>query len=52
MKNEPKKTSQENEFDTVATFRAIKEKISLELANMNFQQIKEYLKKNSGKLYK
>jgi hypothetical protein len=37
-------------FDTVKTFRAIKEKISLEMANMNFDQIKEYLKENSKKL--
>ena len=38
------------EFDTVKTFRAIKEKVSLEMANMNFEQIKEYLKANSKKL--
>jgi len=30
----------EKEFDTVKTFRAIKEKISLEMSNMNFEQIK------------
>jgi len=41
----------EKEFDTVKTFRAIKEKISLEMANMNFEQIKEYLKSNSQKLH-
>jgi len=40
----------EKEFDSVKTFRAIKEKISLEMANMNFDQIKEYLKVNSKKL--
>ena len=40
----------EKEFDTVKTFRAIKEKISLEMVNMNFEQIKEYLKANSKKL--
>jgi len=40
----------EKEFDTVKTFRAIKEKVSLEMANMNFEQIKEYLKENSKKL--
>ena len=51
MKTETKKPTQEKEFDTVKTFRAIKEKISLEMANMNFEQIKEYLKKNSAKLY-
>ena len=41
----------EKEFDTVKTFRAINEKISLEMANMNFEQIKEYLKSNSQKLH-
>jgi len=41
----------EKEFDTVKTFRAIKDKISLEITNMNFDQIKEYLKTNSAKLY-
>jgi len=41
----------EKEFDTVKTFRAIKEKISLEMAKMNFEQIKEYLKTNSRKLH-
>ena len=40
----------EKEFDTVKTFRAIKEKISLDLTAMNFEQIKEYLKANSQKL--
>ena len=40
----------EKEFDTVKTFRAIKEKISLEMAVMNFEQIKEYLKAKSKKL--
>ncbi len=51
MKTEIKKPVHEKEFDTVKTFRAIKDKISLEMANMNFEQIKEYLKKNSAKLY-
>jgi hypothetical protein len=51
MKTKTKKPVQEKEFDTVKTFRAIKDKISLEMANMNFEQIKEYLKKNSAKLY-
>lgn len=36
------------DFDTVKTFRAIKEKISLEMKDMNFEQIKEYLKKGSA----
>jgi hypothetical protein len=51
MKTETKKPIKVKEFDTVKTFRAIKEKISLEMANMNFEQIKAYLKKNSAKLY-
>ena len=51
MKTETKKPVQEKEFDTVKTFRAIKDKISLEIANMDFDQIKEYLRKNSAKLY-
>lgn len=51
MKTETKPPVPEKEFDTVKTFRVIKEKISLEMANMNFEQIKEYLKKNSEKLY-
>ena len=51
MKTETKKTVQEKKFDTVKTFRVIKEKISLEMSNMNFEQIKEYLKTNSAKLY-
>jgi hypothetical protein len=46
-----KKPVQEKEFDTVKTFRAIKEQISLEMAKMNSEQIKEYLKANSAKLY-
>lgn len=37
----------EKDFDTVKTFRTIKEKISLELSKMSFEEIKEYLKKRS-----
>jgi hypothetical protein len=51
MKIESKEAIQDKEFDTVKTFRAIKDKISLDMANMNFKQIKEYLKTNSAKLY-
>ena len=40
----------EKEFDTVKAFRAIKEKMSIEMVNMNFDQIKEYLKKRSARL--
>ncbi|MDD4969605.1 MAG: hypothetical protein PHT07_09270 [Paludibacter sp.] len=42
----------EKDFDTVKTFREIKEKISLEISGMTFDQIKEYLKVNSIKLQK
>lgn len=48
MKTEDK--IKEKEFDTVKTFRAIKEKMSLEMADMSFDEIKEYLKKKSEKL--
>ncbi|MEO6229485.1 MAG: hypothetical protein ABJB11_18335 [Ferruginibacter sp.] len=51
VKIKTKKIIQGKEFDTVKTFRAIKDKISLEMANMNFEQIKEYLRTNSAKLY-
>ena len=51
MKKEIKKPIKEKEFDTVKTFRAIKDKISLKMINMDFEQIKEYLKTNSAKLY-
>ncbi len=47
-----KEKIQEKEFDTVKTFREIKEKISKELSGMNFEQIKEYLKSNSLKFQK
>ena len=47
------KTKEENkkkEFDTVKTFRKIKDKISKDLSGMSFEEIKEYLKKESSKL--
>ncbi len=47
MKTKTKK----EEFDTVKVFREIKTKISKDLAGMNFDQIKEYLKKNSLKFH-
>ncbi len=40
----------DKDFDTVKTFREIKEKISLEISSMSFEQIKEYLKAKSQKL--
>lgn len=39
----------EKTFDTVKVFRAIKEKIAKETEQMNFDQFKEYLKKNQIK---
>jgi len=51
MKTKTKNQVEIKEFDTVKTFRAIKDKISLDMSNMNFDQIKEYLKVNSQKLY-
>ena len=51
MKIEYIKKTEENEFDSVKTFREIKDKISFEIKHMNFDQIKAYLKKNSQNLY-
>ena len=51
MKTDIKITELQKEFDTVETFRVIKEEISLEIVNMNFEQIKDYLNVNSVKLY-
>jgi hypothetical protein len=48
MKTKYNKT--EKEFDTVKTFREIKEKISNELIGKTTDQILEYLKLNSLKL--
>lgn len=44
MKAKTEKTKKEKGFDTVKTFRAIKEKIAKDIADMNLEQIKEYLK--------
>ena len=40
----------EKEFDTVKTFRKIKEKISKDLVEKSAEQIMEYLRINSSKL--
>jgi hypothetical protein len=48
MKTKNKET--EKEFDTVKTFRKIKEKISDDLFGKSPEQILEYLKINSLKL--
>jgi len=39
-----------NKFDTVKTFRKIKDKISKDLEGMSFDEIKEYFKRQSSKL--
>jgi len=47
------KTKEKNKkkgFDTVQTFREIKDKISKDLKGMDFEEIKEYLKTQSSKL--
>lgn len=36
------------EFDTVSFFRSEKERIAHEIANMTFEELKEYLKKKSA----
>jgi hypothetical protein len=50
MKTEKK--NKKKDFDTVQTFRKIKDKISKDLNGLNFDEIREYLKKNSASLYK
>jgi hypothetical protein len=42
MKTKDKKTK---DFDTVKTFRAIKEKISVDIKGMDFEQLSAYLNK-------
>ena len=44
------KEIKEKEFDTVTTFRKIKEQISNDLTGKSFEQIKEYLRVNSLKI--
>jgi len=46
-----KEENQKKEFDTVQTFRKIKDKISKDLKGKSFAEIKEYLKKRSSKLH-
>lgn len=50
MKTETKKEIKRKDFDTVETFRAIKEKISKEIADMNIEQIKAYLENKKVRL--
>ena len=47
MKTKDKKTK---DFDTVKTFREIKEKISEEIKGMDFDQLSVYLNKTKLKL--
>jgi len=44
-----KKEIKEKEFDTVKTFRAIKEKISQDISGMTLAQIQEYLRQQKLK---
>ena len=50
MKTEIKNQIKEKEFDTVKTFRAIKEKISKDIVDMNFDEIKAYLQNKKVRL--
>lgn len=50
MKIKEKNNEKEKDFDTVKTFRKIKDKISEDLFGKTAEQIKEYLRKNSLKL--
>jgi hypothetical protein len=45
-----KQEIKEKEFDTVETFKALKEKISLDIADMNLEQIRVYLKDKKVRL--
>lgn len=49
MKIKDKKTTFEKEFDTVKTFRDIKEKISKEIKNMSYEQLMDYFEKTKLK---
>jgi hypothetical protein len=44
LKMKTKANTHEKDFDTVRTFRAIKEKISKDVSKMTLPQIKEYLR--------
>ena len=50
MKTKTKKDQKSKEFDTVETFRKIKEKISSDIVDMNLEQIKEYLRAKKVRL--
>jgi len=40
----------EKEYDAVKSFRVIKEKLSLEMSKMSFEEIKQFLKARSQQL--
>lgn len=44
MRVETKKNTKKKDFDAVKDFRAIKEKIASDIADMDVEQIKAYLK--------
>ena len=50
MKTKTEIKEKEKGFDTVKTFRAIKEKISKDIADMDAKQIKAYLKDKKVRL--
>ncbi len=47
-----KTKSEKKEFDTVKTFRAIKDKISKEIQGMTYEQLMEYFEKTKLKTQK
>ncbi len=47
MKTKEKSNKEKKNFDTVKTFRKIKEKISEDLFGKSPEYVKEYLRKNS-----
>lgn len=50
MKNESQNKPKEKYFDAVKTFRDIKDKISKDIADMNFEQIQAYLRNKKIRL--
>jgi len=50
MKTKTNKEQKDKVFDTVETFRKIKERVSADIADMNLEQIKEYLKAKKVRL--
>jgi hypothetical protein len=46
------KIKEQKTFDTVQTFRSIKEKISKDISKMTFEELKKYLEQNRLKTSK